>query len=71
MSEPIIFSRAAARPTTARSTRLDAIFASTEEALARAEAHLRRSQELRISIVYQRLLNSIVFEGFPQEASRH
>ena len=71
MAESIFIARAAVRPPLARSTRLDAILASAEEALARAEAKLRQSQQMRMSGIYQQLLDTTVLEAFPQEAVSH
>jgi len=69
MSEPI-FIFTVDRPFTQSATRLEAVLSSAEEALARAEAYLRRSQELRLSSVYEHLLSYTVLDRLPKETSR-
>jgi len=70
MSEPIFLSVAIKPATTTHGGRLETILASAEEALARAEQHLRQAQAARRHNTLQQLFNTTALDRYPQFASR-
>ena len=67
MANTVFISRTSHRPATTPTARLDAILSSVEEALARAEAHLRRAQQAHVRSVPSLPFDVTVLKQYPHE----